>query len=541
MAIAQIIACGGAVNDLQTSFNNVFSCPQNTGIQIDRQNNVQFYSLIENMYYKMHQQEWDIQFGKARQDCLDFLAKANIVSGNITGGFDSRVALALAIEAGIYKNIQFSVIGYADHPDVVIAKQIAKHYGLKLEHKETVITNVDNNLLDRIYDVALKRQYKQAGMRAFSEDLANAAYGIGPQRKKINNINKYSCSLAGTALEFFRGYLSLHKLLMNNYQNKIMGSQDREFLIQDTVEKRLLSQAAYNFFHRRLESHFKSYEDLYSYDLRFTQARMPQFHAGLNNTAFSFGMHPLLHRLAMIQAPELRAAGAIHFKLIESCASDLLYFPFANKKWHYFVYAGTKYETKIKQVAPFANVAKRSFPSSTNSLKYVEHWFSKNLELNDSVWNTYDRKWLIASIGNAKDMVCGKKYVNNGILSKLLDVIGNSLFLDNQEISCVQNNISQKIPLNFPDIPLKKNIYSPLQTYVCSAQEICLAGQLLFSKNKIFRAVDHMELTAEQKKLFSNAVAANKSIPRFLGKIICCFIPKQRNRHHFMQKHVKDK
>lgn len=54
----------------------------------------------------------------------------------ITGGRDSRVNLALLLEAGQKDKIHTFTTGYEDHPDVVVGKNISQHYGIRHEFRE---------------------------------------------------------------------------------------------------------------------------------------------------------------------------------------------------------------------------------------------------------------------------------------------------------------------------------------------------------------------------------------------------------------------
>lgn len=54
----------------------------------------------------------------------------------ITGGRDSRVNLALLIQAGQREKIHTYTTGYEDHPDVIVGKNISHHYNISHEFRE---------------------------------------------------------------------------------------------------------------------------------------------------------------------------------------------------------------------------------------------------------------------------------------------------------------------------------------------------------------------------------------------------------------------
>ncbi|MCL2144785.1 MAG: glycosyltransferase [Endomicrobia bacterium] len=498
----------GATQDLSTSFHDVFFVPQNAGILIDKENKVSFYSLVDKMYYPMSQEEWDLQFEKTRQTCVKLLSKGNIQKGSITGGYDSRATLALAIEAGVHKNIQFNVRGYGDHPDVVIAKQITDYYGLQLEHHEAIVAGNENQdaFIEQSFNNALRASYNYSGMREFFENWAvtqksktykNAFFVEGVQPKPND---AYQMSANGAAVETFRGYFSLHRLLQKNKPNKVMNSGDREFLINDKIKKGILSEDIYAALYYKLKRHFESYEDLYSYDLNLMRTRIPQFHAGLNNRSdFSIGFNPWLHRLSMIQAPELRAGGQIVFKLIEKSMPELLYFPFAEKTWHPYAYAGNKNEARLRQIKPCANLNKRPLPSMMNVINQMKFLFDRGFQLHDEIWKVYDEKYLSGLINDAKKVISENIMTNLWAPARLISIYGTSLFLDNKELPVAQNENSCRLELKNP---IMSNIYTPpASTHITDAETICLRGDLLFSREPVFRASDHNHLTDFQKQL----------------------------------------
>ncbi|MCL2128782.1 MAG: hypothetical protein FWH35_00315 [Treponema sp.] len=499
IGLVQVVLLG-ATQDLSTSFQDIFFVPQNAGILIDKRNEISFYSLVDKMYYPMAQEEWDYQFEKTRQICLKLLSKGNIQRGNITGGYDSRVTLALAIEAGVHKNIQFEVRGYPDHPDVIIAKQIADYYGLKLQHNEVAISENQNlninqdKIMDKSFNDALHRIYKQSAMKKLHENWTLTQIQLETSSSDI-----YRMTANGSINEIFRGYLSLHKLLEKNKQNKIMNFDDRELLINDKIQKNILSENAYSILHDKLKKQFETYEDLYSYDLNFVQTRAPQFHAGLNNRiAFSIGMNTWLHRLSMIMAPELRVGGQINFKLIEKSAPELLYFPFTDKTWHYYAYIGYKNEEKIKQIQPCININKRPMPSETNIIKKMKFLFDKKIKINNSVLQIFNEKYLSGLINYAKNLTDSKKIISqnsetaNYRINRLICIYGASLFLDDKELPIEQSINSCRFRIKNK---MKTNIYSiPLNKYIMNSETVCRRGDLLFSCQPVFRASDHNHL-----------------------------------------------
>ena len=70
----------------------------------------------------------------------------------LTGGYDSRLVLALAIEAGVLSEVNLRTGGADDHPDVVIAGQIAQR--LQLHHTVTHPKPIAESLRTRVHRTA---------------------------------------------------------------------------------------------------------------------------------------------------------------------------------------------------------------------------------------------------------------------------------------------------------------------------------------------------------------------------------------------------
>lgn len=70
----------------------------------------------------------------------------------ITGGYDSRLVLALAIEGGVLEEVELRTAGHDDHPDVIIAGQIAQR--LSLHHTITRPKPIAEALRTRVHRTA---------------------------------------------------------------------------------------------------------------------------------------------------------------------------------------------------------------------------------------------------------------------------------------------------------------------------------------------------------------------------------------------------
>jgi hypothetical protein len=98
-----------SIKDLSTTYDNVYFFPQNAGAIIDNNNSISFYSLCSDLYQPIEIDEWNKIFNTTHSELLNFFCLYCSkgleygIGAEITGGFDSRVPLALAIQAGIHK------------------------------------------------------------------------------------------------------------------------------------------------------------------------------------------------------------------------------------------------------------------------------------------------------------------------------------------------------------------------------------------------------------------------------------------------------
>jgi hypothetical protein len=599
------VAMKGEIVDNEMTFKGVYYVPQNAGIEIDTKNNVSFYSLIENMYYPMTDEEWNGRLDAARGQMVKFLKSytaGKIAGGNITGGFDSRVLLALTIEADIHKDVLYTILGYEDHPDVIIAKQIAQAFGLNLTRIETAVPASDKNVIPSSFEQTLRQYSSVAATIEFNEHWLGRIVGLWDfkQRKQEKTARNL---LMGVAGEMFRGFYSPY-FANKNIPNAKIGAPERELLMKDRNQNpQRFTQKGNEYFKKIYERLFNSFEDLYSNDLIYTRCRCLQFAAGLkrknNNWFCAIGYNSWLHRLAMIQPPEKRVCSDIPFRLIEKSAPQLLYFPFDSKSWKYTAYAHRSDAERFTQINPVENSVNRPLPSGANAAAQIRFLLENNIGLDNSVFEVYDEKWVCSAIAEAKLQIGGKKPVSVWQLIPIINLYGASLFMQNKEGN-LSAGCSAAAPLELNSVSKIKPLYTPNKNwYREPAQQVLQNGELCFERRKVFRQSDHNTLSDFEKFIFAldiksseqntklkeiensrqwhinakkkieaekNALAAecetlkskladtnalqlkqtnikqkykNHKIPKLLGKIICWFIPKRKNRHRFMKKHVK--
>jgi hypothetical protein len=510
------IVMNGEIADNEMTFKGVYYVPQNAGVIVNKNNSVSFYSMINNMYYPMSDEEWNGRLEAVHKQMINFLrsyAADGAVGGNITGGFDSRVLLALTIEAGIHQNVFYSIMGYEDHPDVIIARQIAEYFGLNLTRIDSAVQNIDEDVIKVSFERTLGQYASTVGTVSFNERWMGGINGIYQQKKQIKTARNL---LAGISIEQCRGYLSLH-LFDKGIANKSIGKEERNLLLSDRITGiERYTKKANEYFAKSYNRAIDSFEELYAADLLLNRIRLPQFHGGLSrknsNWFCTIGYNSWLHRLAMIQAPEKRAATDIPFRLIEKSVPDLLYFPFDSKSWKYTTFAHRVDAERFLQISPVENIANRPLPSSSNIINQIRFLFENNIELDNSVFEVFDEKWIHNRIAEAKLQITGKKPVVRWQLIPIVDIYGTSLFMQSKEgnlsdgctipsLFCAQNLISQIKPLYM----LNKNWYTE------PAEQVLKNGELCFERHKVFRQSDHNRLSNSEKFIFALDIEYSKS------------------------------
>jgi hypothetical protein len=505
------VVMNGEIADNEMTFKSVYCVPQNAGIMISEKNDVLFYSMINNMYYPMRDEEWNGHLDETRKQMVRFLknyAGGSEVGGNITGGYDSRVLLALTIEAGIHQNISYTVNGYEDHPDVIIAKQIAKHFGLNLTRIDSVIQDADKNIIKTSFEKTLEQYASVAGTISFNERWIGS---ISSEISKLQQNQQAKIArnlLMGVAIEQCRGYFSLH-LLDGGVANKSIGSNERKHLLSDrTTHTDRYTQKANEYFINIYNRTIDSFDELYSVDLLLNRIRLPQFHAGLNrknrNWFCALGYNSWLHRLAMIQAPEKRAVADIPFRLIEQSAPELLYFPFASKSWKYTAFAHRTDAEQFLQIKPVENTANRPLPSGSNLTDQICFLIENNIELDSSIFEVFDEKWFYNAVSDAKLQIAGQKPIARLQLAQIIDIYGASLFMQNKEGNL---SVNCAVPVPFYTQKLVSQI-NPLYTpnknwYTEPAEQVLRNGELCFGRWKVFLQSDHNRLSDHEKFIFA--------------------------------------
>lgn len=245
----------------------------------------------------------------------------------LTGGKDSRLILALALQAGLRDKLRLFTNGIEEHPDVIVAKQLAEH--VHLPHA----TNKPGKFNDPT--VATQELLGRLATHVFQNDGMFGAWDIkaGKQCAK-------SLTLAGFIGEAFKGYLKkpFHYATMPNPAQMIAahGPFDPLAILREEARSAMAAKIL-----NRMENYlgpgaeFNDIPDLYYVKERIpnwlgsarrkdadsVQVVMPINSTGLIRLAFALTALQRQHEL-------------IHFAMLRRLEPSLLEIPFAQQTWH---------------------------------------------------------------------------------------------------------------------------------------------------------------------------------------------------------------
>lgn len=210
----------GFFNDEKTPFKNINIVPPNSTIVVN-ENGVNIQEISDVFNYQVHNENVDDQFYDELVDVLiksfSPIKKHNIkIDAGLTGGKDSRIINSVL--KAMNADFKAYTSGYEDHPDVIIAKKIAKI--LDIEH-EIHIPQHDTEEAGYVEEDILNRTIQTLsatdGMITGYENVFNG-----------NKFNKKKIILTGQGGEHLRG----------GY-NRLVGTHDSLKGLNNLFEKKL--------------------------------------------------------------------------------------------------------------------------------------------------------------------------------------------------------------------------------------------------------------------------------------------------------------
>jgi len=245
----------------------------------------------------------------------------------LTGGKDSRLILALALQAGLRDKLRLFTNGIEDHPDVIVAKQLANH--LKLPHT----TNKPGRFTDPT--LTTEELLRRLATHVFQNDGMFGAWDLKAGKQCAKGL-----VLAGFIGEVFKGYIKkpFNYATMPNPEQMISahGPFDPLGILKEDVRRKISTKIL-----NRMEnylglgSEFNDIPDLY-----YIKERIPNWlgaarrkDADSNQVVMPINSTGLI-RLAFALNATQRQQELIHFAMLRRLEPSLLEIPFAQQTWH---------------------------------------------------------------------------------------------------------------------------------------------------------------------------------------------------------------
>ncbi|WP_052256868.1 hypothetical protein [Salinicoccus sp. YB14-2] len=304
----------GYFADENTPFKNVVSLPPNTHVQINKEVN---YTDLDNTYDTAFQglptEDFFNEISTNFLNSFDIVQdKSKTIRSGLTGGKDSRLVLLALINKGF--NIQTHTTGFPDHPDVIIAQQLAEL--LEIPHKVKSRTLKEDNSIN----VNLEKRIKE--ITTVSSGLITAYDSIA-----TNTTFKDGTNFNGVAASVITGGF-------NKFSHKVNAN------MADALKKPLYKFSNYynesdNKYSRFLEEFSNKNDDLgtllHLFFLKYRTGRWTsdsRIAKSYSSNSYSVFLDNQLTKSAMkLNMKDLRKE-IIHYKLIEQLNPSILKVPF---------------------------------------------------------------------------------------------------------------------------------------------------------------------------------------------------------------------
>lgn len=256
-------------------------------------------------------------------------AKENKIQLPITGGKDSRLVLAIAIQAGLKDRLELYTIGDQDHPDVIVARRIA--LALNIPHQIIPQSRFKDPTLgsdELLYKLAI-HVFQTDGMLDAWDIKANMKAGQG-------------FALTGFMGEVLKGYIKVQS------ENEIYRLSPLEIVSRKDLfdplaifkrhSKTQLEKELSIRFDRMCEAAHHDKSQLP--DLFYLKERIPNWLGSARRIdsesiqgVIPLNIKPLIELAFRLQAEE-RSIELLHYKIIEKTCPKLLEIPFAFQVWN---------------------------------------------------------------------------------------------------------------------------------------------------------------------------------------------------------------
>lgn len=312
----------------------------------------------DSFFYKAQESEEEL-YQQTKNELLENInaiasAPQQVKIADITGGFDSRLVLALILKANVQDCFYFNTHGAYPNPDANVANYIIKKYKLKkIDMKSIPNQRVGNLSSDVLYELSTFA-YASSGMK--------------------NTLDRHLNSLVSNneLLRVGGGY-SAYK----DNQSKVL-ARDGVFSVQDGVD--LLCKGDFSLPNDLVENVKRTVSTMLDF---WTAEQGMNLHDALDRyhiehrTRFSIGLcehwsricHPKIHplqspalvRLAFKVGYDSRYTDKLLFKLMESLEPSLCLVPFDNRTWQEEAYEDSVLKVKVSKVKPITLKSKNLY------------------------------------------------------------------------------------------------------------------------------------------------------------------------------------
>jgi hypothetical protein len=485
---------------LASAYTSIFCVPRNAGVIIQGAQ-LRLFELVPDQYQPITDVQRELEIDEILVTLYSFVTayhQSGVTGGYITAGYDSRTLLSFLLKTGIAHKLSFSVNGYDDHPDVMVADKIASHFNLGLAIRPPSSTSDVENAFDR----ALDRYLSFGGNFSFYETWMNVMPGsdaipISPVKWK---------AFSGLAGEIFRPH-DAKDIFLGDKRSANRKATPEELSKMRSYDLRYLSNSIREDWNRQFVSHYSHVNETYSIDF-FREIMNRHWYGGVvhkNNNVATTGAYYRLHRLAFCQAPEKRVTMDLTFRLIDESTPELLSFPFEKSNFSYPVYC--KNRPELARLQPVVNTNNRPLPSGAYSKTECEFLF-KHYELNSKLCEYLDAKMLDGLVQKCHDANGGTQGAAKGWeYNRMVGIWGLSLLLDNKYVRNLQMQRVDFQPLDTCDLSNNRHMsMMPCAGRKQDADEFYKTGSLLFPADWHYFDDDHAHLNAEEQKIFDEFI-----------------------------------
>ncbi|MDR1495561.1 MAG: hypothetical protein LBS67_01390, partial [Clostridiales Family XIII bacterium] len=416
----------------RSAFENVFYLPINCGVKINENNEASIFSLIDKMYSKLSRTDWNMRlktaFEQAEKGALSMFEDLGTKKGQITGGYDSRMQLAVNLKAGNAREIRYITKGSLEHPDVKIAKLLAEAYGLNLS-VSVPITDVefDDDILAQGLNKGLSGMKMTGGQTPFYELYS---LGVGTTKQYNDNPEDNYFNVGGYSEFGGWGNENLECGFRNRNPYYERNEDNRPIDTLDVIDKYYgISNIRETYTDEYANSLISLYQTglslsptLYNADLpNYGLLRFRQFAAWSNYIeVLPLGYNLLLNQLNHVQPPEFHIVESMAFRLFADFMPSLLEIPFADRTFEKFNYSGHQGATMPEPI--------RNTTHAPNAVTFANHAKAKflvqNNELSNDIFNVVREEFINEMLNDVS------RYA-----TKLIALFGISLFVQNREYS----------------------------------------------------------------------------------------------------------